>query len=68
MTQTQSSYLTRFQSQGKGTKAGQKPISVLLPVEIDAIVRAMDNRSEFVRQAVIEKLQREDLLSSSDER
>ena len=31
----------------------------MLPEDIDQIVRAMPNRSEFIRQAIIEKLKRE---------
>lgn len=55
-------YQTRFKSKGIGTASGQKPISVMLPKEIDAIVREMPNRSEWIRSAIIEKLQRENLL------
>ena len=53
---------TQFKSRGVGVSHNHKPISVMLPAEIDAIVRSLDNRSEFVRQAIIEKLQREGLL------
>lgn len=44
---------------GLGTKHGQKPISVMLPPDLDEWVRSLDNRSEWVRQAIIEKLERE---------
>jgi len=52
-------YLTRFESAGVGTKSKQAPISVMLPIEIDAIVRSLPNRSEWVRAAIAEKLARE---------
>ncbi len=42
-----------------GLKHGQKPVSVMFPPELDVWVRSLDNRSEFIRQAVVEKLERE---------
>ena len=59
MTKARDNHNTRFKSKGVGTKYKQKPVSVLLPTEIDRIVKAMPNRSEFIRQAIIEKLERE---------
>lgn len=44
---------------GLGTKRGHKPVSVLLPPELDNWVRSLDNRSEWIRQAIIEKYERE---------
>lgn len=44
---------------GLGTKHGQKPISVMLPPELDGWVRSLDNRSEWIREAIAEKLERE---------
>ncbi len=61
---TRADYKTRFKGRGIGTKNKQKPVSVMLPQEIDEIVKAMPNRSEFIRQAVIEKLERDSLLAS----
>ena len=58
MTKVRRDYKTRFKSEGVGTKYKQKPVSVLLPTEIDQIVKAMPNRSEFIRQAIIEKLEK----------
>jgi hypothetical protein len=55
-------YQTRFQSTGVGTKSGQKPISVMLPEDIDAIVRDLPNRSDWIRAAIVEKLQRDKFL------
>jgi metal-responsive CopG/Arc/MetJ family transcriptional regulator len=34
----------------------------MLPLEVDAIVRALPNRSQFIRQAVLEKMERDGLL------
>gem|GEM_PF-1468729 len=59
MSETRGDYLTRFESAGVGTKSKQAPISVMLPAEIDLIVRALPNRSEWVRAAIVEKLARE---------
>lgn len=59
MTEVRADYKTRFKGKGIGVKNKQRPVSVMLPEEIDAVVRAMPNRSEFIRQAIIEKLERE---------
>lgn len=64
MTEVRADYETRFKSKGVGTKYKQNPVSVLLPGDIDPIVKAMPNRSEFIRQAVLEKLIREGLLAT----
>lgn len=56
-------YKTRFKSKGIGIKSKQKPVSVMLPGDIDTVVKAMPNRSEFIRQAVLEKLEREGLFA-----
>jgi hypothetical protein len=59
MSEVRADYKTRFKGKGIGVKHKQKPVSVMLPEDIDTIVRAMPNRSEFIRQAIIEKLERE---------
>jgi len=59
VSETRGDHLTRFESAGVGTKSKQAPISVMLPIEIDAIVRSLPNRSEWVRAAIAEKLARE---------
>lgn len=46
-------------NKGLGTKHGHKPISVMLPPELDMWVRGLDNRSEWIRQAIAEKLERD---------
>ncbi|NEP02729.1 MAG: hypothetical protein F6K58_29580 [Symploca sp. SIO2E9] len=66
MTQTPKDYRTRFKSNGVGTKSKQKPVSVMLPAKVDAVVRAMPNRSQFIREAIIEKLEREQYEDSSE--
>lgn len=59
MSEVRADYKTRFKGKGLGVKHKQRPVSVMLPEDIDTIVRAMPNRSEFIRQAIIEKLERE---------
>jgi hypothetical protein len=53
--------LTRFQQQGDVPMAKQ-PITVRLPEDIDAIVRALPDRTEWLRSAILEKLDQENLL------
>ena len=55
---------------GKYEKSGVaemavSPISVRLPIDLDAKVRAIPNRTEFLREAIAKALQeREDLHSA----
>ena len=49
---------------GLGTKHGHKPVSVMLPPELDDWVRSLDYRSEWIRQAIVEKFKREQDLPS----
>jgi len=51
-------YLTRFQQQGEVAMA-KSPLSVRMPEDIDAIVRAESDRTEWLRDAIFEKLWRE---------
>ena len=53
MSENRGDYLTRFESAGVGTKSKQAPISVMLPAEIDAIVRSLPNRSEWLRRVIV---------------
>ncbi|BAB77358.1 hypothetical protein ACN23B_30055 (plasmid) [Anabaena sp. FACHB-709] len=55
---------TRFQSKGVGVKSGAKPISVLLPDELDSYVRNKPNRSEWLRQVIAEAVAKEQALTS----
>jgi hypothetical protein len=54
-------YLTRFQQQGEVAMA-KSPLSVRMPEDIDAIVRAKSDRTEWLRDAIFEKLWREGSL------
>lgn len=51
-------YLTRFQPKGDAPMA-ERPLSVRLPSDVDAKVRSLPNRTEWLRDAILEKLQRE---------
>ena len=51
--------LVQKSSKGLGVTHKQKPVCVMLPPEADVVVKAMPNRSDFIRAAVIEKLDRE---------
>lgn len=52
-------------NKGLGTKYGKsKPVSVMLPPELENWVRSLDNRSEWIRQAIIEKYEREQLKAA----
>lgn len=53
----------RFVPSGKPVMA-DKPITVRLPIEVDEIVRAMPDRTEFLRQAITQAL--ESRISRSD--
>jgi len=60
MTEERADYLTRFKP--KPDSLARKPLSVFLPKDVDAIVRSLPNRSQWMREAVIEKLMRDGLL------
>lgn len=45
-------YETRFQPKGVGVKHDTKPISVMLPEDLDQYVRAKKNRSQWLRQVI----------------
>jgi hypothetical protein len=51
-------YLTRFQQQGEVAMA-KSPLSVRMPEDIDAIIRAKGDRTEWLRDAIFEKLWQE---------
>ena len=53
---------TRFKPSGVGTKNHQQPISVMYPSDIDALLRSLANRSEYIRDAVIKQLREDGLL------
>jgi hypothetical protein len=51
-----------YKNTGLGTTANQTPVAVKLPPHIDEIVKALPNRSNFIREAIREKLIRDGLL------
>ncbi len=54
--------LVAEKNKGLGTKYGQsKPVSVMLPPDLEQWVRSLDNRSDWIRQAITEKYQREQI-------
>lgn len=63
-TTTRPDFLTRFQVQGEEPLTSS-PMSVRLPPELDAVVRSLPNRTAWLRDAIIEKLQREALETDS---
>lgn len=56
---------TRFKPQYGDKAMSRKPIGVLLPMELDTFVRSLPNKSEWVREAIAEKYERE-VKSKSD--
>ncbi|MCY7394233.1 MAG: hypothetical protein LH647_22875 [Leptolyngbyaceae cyanobacterium CAN_BIN12] len=50
----------RFQE--KTEAYARKPVSVLLPKDIDAVVRTLPNRTEWLRRVISEAVKREGLL------
>lgn len=60
---TEKQKTTMFKGQGLGIGHSRSPVCVQLPPDLDALVRSLPNRSEFMRQAIVEKLRREGLLS-----
>jgi hypothetical protein len=64
MAKLRGNFTTQFKSKGVGTRSGQTPISVLLPVEIDSLIRSLPNRSEWLRGAVTDKLEKEQRMQS----
>ena len=59
MTEARRDYATRFQL--RPNSLARKPISVFLPKDVDAIVRSLPNRSHWLREAIMEKLNRDEI-------
>ncbi len=59
-----SSQTGRYTTSGKAEMA-DKPISVRLPVDLDVKVRAIPNRTEFLREAIAKALQEREELKSA---
>jgi hypothetical protein len=51
-----------FQSQGVGSKHKQPVISCIYPIKVDAILRTIENRSAYIRKAVIKQMYQDGLL------
>lgn len=49
---------TWFKSHGDRPMSS-KPVAVALPVELDTWVRSLPNRSQWLREAIVEKYERE---------
>ena len=65
MSNVRPDHLTRFRP---GTvPLADRPTSVKLPIEVDAIVRAMPEPSEWLRRVICEAAAREGLLPDSAE-
>ncbi|MFL9458087.1 hypothetical protein AB0756_39625 [Tolypothrix campylonemoides VB511288_2] len=52
----------KYQNTGLGTTDHQRPIAAKFPPHIDAILRSIPNRSDYVRKAVIKQLIEDGLL------
>ncbi|NDJ19476.1 hypothetical protein [Myxacorys almedinensis] len=51
-------YLTRFRSMREEPLA-DKPIAVLLPKDVDAYVRSLPNKAEWLRSVITEAAQKD---------
>ena len=49
-------------SKGLGTTNKQSPISVTYPPEMDTTLRSLDNRSDYIRRAVLKQLHADGLI------
>lgn len=52
---------------GVGVKHDTKPISVMLPEDLDQYVRAKKNRSEWLRLVIAEAVAKEQALASQED-
>lgn len=55
----------KYQPTGKGIRYGDPPISCKFPRDIAARLRAMPNRSDFIRAAVVAALEKLDANNDS---
>jgi hypothetical protein len=53
--------------QGIGVKSDTKPISVMLPEDLDAYVRSKSNRSEWLRRVIAEAAAKEQAEASQED-
>ena len=59
---------TKFISQGVGVHNKTKPISVMLPPELEEIVKSQPNRSEWLRKAIRNQAIVDGLIEDTEER
>ncbi len=57
---------TRFKGRGLGTRHKQAPLSVLVHHEMDQYVRAKPSKSDWLREAISEKIEREGWILEND--
>lgn len=58
MEKVRADYLTRIKPHAEEPMS-RKPVCMTLPMDADEFVRSLPNRAEWLRQAVLEKMQRE---------
>ncbi len=58
---------TRFKGRGLGTRHKQPPLSVLVHWRVDQYVRAKPSKSDWLRSAIFEKIEREGWQLQDDE-
>ena len=66
VTKERADFATRFKP-GDNPKA-EKPITIRLSVDVDQKVRFLSNRSRWIEEAIVEKLEREQEEVASAER
>jgi hypothetical protein len=59
--------LTRFQQQGTIPMA-KNPLTVRVPEDIDQLVRSFPDRNQWLREAILEKLDREGKLPATSQK
>ncbi|TBR56850.1 hypothetical protein B4U84_27950 [Westiellopsis prolifica IICB1] len=62
MSEERADYKTRFKKQGIGSKSKQPPICAIFPADVDKILRDLPNRSEYIRDAVINQMRKDGLI------
>ena len=55
---------TQFKSQGVGVKSKTTPVSVMLPPQLEILIKSMPNRSEYIRKAIANQLEQDGFLST----
>ncbi len=64
-TRKKAEHLKEYDFQPKSDKPlGKSPVSVRLPEDLDAQVRSLPNRNQWLIEAIAEKLEREQQMSA----